>query len=296
LIRSADSDNSPVGREREQAPPGETVQTKPQRSPQEAKVDSMRQPELQNEFHPEDRLEPGAESWVETGMVDHGPKEQPGSPPTISVLLVDGQSLLREMLADRLRREENISVKGTAHDAASAMAAAAQLSPDVVVMDLDSQRRDGTGPLDAIQSACPHLRFVLLGAFVNDGQFEWALTLNGTAYVSKTESFSTVVEAIRTAAAGRAYFSPGLRSRVAIGSTGARLAQPISAPLASLSPRELEILRHIAQGLSKKQIAQLLHISAKTVENHAANLMEKLALHDRVALTRFAIREGLTLP
>jgi DNA-binding NarL/FixJ family response regulator len=259
-------------------------------------VNSMRRSELRFEFYSADRLGPEAGSWVGTGMVDRRPEEQPGPSPTISVLLADGQSLLREMLADRLRREENISVKGTASDPAGALAAAAQLSPDVIVMDLDNQRRDGAAPLDALQSVCPHVRFVLLGAFVNDGQFEWALTLNGAAYVSKVESFPTLVEAIRTAAAGQVYFSPGLRSRVAIGSSGARLAQPISAPLASLSPRELEILRHIAQGLSKKQIAQLLHISAKTVENHAANLMEKLALHDRVALTRFAIREGLTLP
>jgi DNA-binding NarL/FixJ family response regulator len=259
-------------------------------------VNSMRRSEFRFEFYSADRLGPEAGSWLGTEMVDRQADELPAPSPTISVLLVHDQSLLREMLADGLRREEQITVKGTANDPLGALAAAAQLSPDVIVMDLDNQRRDGAGPLDAIQSSCPRVRFVLLGAFVNDGQFEWALTLNGTAYVSKAESFPTMVEAIRTAAAGRVYFSPRLRSRVAIGSNGARLAQPISAPLGSLSPRELEILRHIAQGLSKKQIAQLLHISAKTVENHAANLMEKLALHDRVALTRFAIREGLTLP
>ena len=95
---------------------------------------------------------------------------------------------------------------------------------------------------------------------------------------------------------GGAYFSPEVQSRIVVDAERARLAQTGCTRLSLLTARELNILRHLARGMSKKHVAEQLSISVKTVESHTANLMDKLGIHDRVELARFAIREGLATP
>ena len=92
------------------------------------------------------------------------------------------------------------------------------------------------------------------------------------------------------------YFSPEIQTRLVIDHESVRLDGGNTTRFSTLTPRELEVLRYVARGMAKKEIAQLMDISVKTVENHCGNLMNKLQMHDRVALTRFAIREGLSEP
>ena len=104
------------------------------------------------------------------------------------------------------------------------------------------------------------------------------------------------MDAIRKVARGEVYFSDEVRQRLIVDIDQVRLAQQPRSRIATLTHREREILRHIAQGLSKKEIASKLNLSVKTVETHSSNLMRKLGIHDRVELARFAIREGLAEP
>ncbi len=213
-----------------------------------------------------------------------------------SVLLVDDHVLVLKMLVDRLACEPDIEVVGTVEDARSAVTEAIRLRPDVILMDIDMP---GTSCFDAartIHCQYPMTNLIFLSAFVNDRYVEQALEIEATGYLTKIEPPESVVAAIRAVANGKCYFSPQVQSRIVIGSKCVQLAQPKQSRTSTLSSREEEVLCYVAQGLSKKEIAKVMHISVKTVNNHTSHLMEKLQIHDRVKLARFAIREGLVKP
>jgi len=102
-----------------------------------------------------------------------------------------------------------------------------------------------------------------------------------------------VTKAVRDVAANGVYYSPEVMSRIVVESDGARLVHDKHSRVSQLSPREVEVLRYIARGLTKKEIAAAMQLSVKTIENHSNSVMIKLSIHDRVQLARFAIREGL---
>ncbi|RKY21605.1 MAG: DNA-binding response regulator [Planctomycetota bacterium] len=211
----------------------------------------------------------------------------------IGVLLVDDHALLRESLADRLATEPGLKVLGTASGAEDALELLDELRPDVVLLDIDMP---GTSCFDAarsIRSRQPQARVVFLSAFSNDRYIESALEAHATGYVTKDERPSVVIQAVRSAAADVAYFSPKIQARLVVDTDGLHLTGGSASRSSLLTLRELEVLRQLSRGLSKKEIATLLDLSVKTVSRHAENLMAKLDIHDRVELARFAIREGL---
>lgn len=217
-------------------------------------------------------------------------------PSPITVLLVDDHELIRQTLRDRLNREENLRVLDTVATADEALKTAFADCPDVVVFDIDMP---GLSAFDAARNLCircPDTRIVFLSAYCHDHYIDQALAANARAFVTKTEPVEAVIEAIGAAARNRTYFSPDIRGRLVIGENGPALANRPLSRAATLTPRELEVLRYVAQGLSKKEIANQLSLSTKTVDTHCMNLMKKLDIHSRVELTRFAIREGLTKP
>ena len=107
------------------------------------------------------------------------------------------------------------------------------------------------------------------------------------------EPLDVLVEAVETVAAGATFFSESVRSRLIVEGDRLRLSREHRSPTEDLTPRQLEVLCHLARGLSKKETAREMGIRVKTVDNHCSHLMETLAIHDRVELARFAIREGL---
>lgn len=211
----------------------------------------------------------------------------------ISLLLVDDHALMRRMLADRIACEPDMLVVGTVEDAAAAVAEAIRQRPDIILMDIDMPGVICFDAARTIQELCPKTRIIFLSAFFNDRYIDQALAVEAAGYLTKTEPPESVIAAIRAVAAGKSYFSPQVQSRIVVDSDGTRLAQPKQSRASTLSGRELEVLRYLARGMSKKQIAQTMYISAKTVNNHTAHVMDKLDIHDRVELSRFAIREGL---
>jgi DNA-binding NarL/FixJ family response regulator len=209
------------------------------------------------------------------------------------ILMVDDHALVRQALCDRLARESALEVVGTASTADEAIVIAAEARPDIVLMDIDMPGMICFDAAQRIASNLPEVRLAFLSAFFHDSYIEQALKVRARGYLTKVEPLDTLVAAIHEIARGGVYFSDEVKSRLVLERDGVKLAGAGQTRASTLTKRELEVLRYIARGLSKKEIASTMHLSVKTIENHCNNLMSKLDIHDRVELTRFAIREGL---
>jgi len=212
----------------------------------------------------------------------------------ISLLLVDDHALMREALAARLSAETDMEIVGIVGTADEALAEVERVHPDVVLMDIDMPGVTCFDAARTIRARFPRTRVVFLSAFCHDHYIEQALAVQAAGYLTKTEPLDTVIRAVRSVACGGSYFSPQVQARIVVDTSGTHLARRQRSRISTLTPRELQVLRYIARGLSQKEIASLMQVSPKTVHCHGANLMTKLDIHDRVELARFAIREGLT--
>lgn len=214
----------------------------------------------------------------------------------VRVMVVDDHALVRDVLAGRLAAEPDIEVVGTAPDAGAAVTQAVESTPDVILMDIDMP---GVSPFDAartIRESSPQVKIIFLSAYVNDQYIDQALEIEAQGYLSKQEPAEVVIDAVRRAYHGGTRFSKAVRDRIVLDAGGVRLTPGRTSRLHLLTTREREILGYLANGMPKKEIARLLDISPKTVEKHCDHLMDKLDIHDRVKLARFAIREGLAQP
>lgn len=213
--------------------------------------------------------------------------------PSISVLLVDDHAILREMLDARLACEPDITVAGTVSNAEGAVQAVSHLKPDVIVMDIDMP---GLLPFEAariIASTRPETAVVFFSAFCHDRYIEQALAVGAAGYVSKSEPTDALIDAIRTAASGGAYYSPQVQSRIVAHADGPQLAQQVQTRASTLSQRETEVLGYVCRGLPSKKIAATMRLSVRTVDNKVTQMMSKLGVHNRIDLVRFAFQEGL---
>ena len=211
----------------------------------------------------------------------------------IRVLLADDHALVRTMLGERLQRESCIEVVGVTGTADQALTLAREQKPDVVILDIDMPGASSFEVARTLISERSDVRVLFLSAYMHDHYIEQALQVGAVGYLTKAEPPENVLTAIREVASGGAYFSEDVRRRLVFDADGPRLQRSARSRVSLLSARELEVLRHLARGLSKKEIASLLSVSVKTVEGHTEKLMRKLDIHDRVQLSRFAIREGL---
>lgn len=214
----------------------------------------------------------------------------------ITVLLVDDHALVRNTLSAWLRQTGRFEVVGTAADADTAVTEAIRLQPDVVVMDIDMPGLLAFDAARVIRSRTPGTRILFLSAYFHDRYIEEALNVEASGYIGKGQPPERVAEAIATVASGGVSFAPEVQSRIVIDQSGLHLAGTGRTRTSTLTPRELEVLRYVARGMAKKDIAKTMHLSVKTVDNHCTSLMTKLDIHDRVDLARFAIREGLAEP
>ncbi len=212
---------------------------------------------------------------------------------TISVLLVDDHAMFRETLARALAGETGIRVLGGAGTADEALARVREIQPDIVLMDIDMPGQVCFEAAGAIQAEPPGPRVVFLSAFFNDHYIQRALQIRAWGYIVKSEPAAAVVTAVRRVAAGETYFSPEVQARLVMEGRVPRLEPGPRTRSATLTERELEILRYLARGMGQKQVAHLLEISPHTVHRHVNALMTKLDIHDRVELARYAIREGM---
>jgi DNA-binding NarL/FixJ family response regulator len=209
------------------------------------------------------------------------------------ILLVDDHALLRESLVKTLEAQPEMFVVGSVGDADAAIKEVLRLEPDIILMDIDMPGIICFDAVKRIHLLRKQTRVIFLSAFHHDHYIEQALKVKARGYLTKSEPLENVIKAIQQVAAGRTYFSDEVMDRIVADTHGLRLEKPQCTRTASLTNREVEVLRYLARGLSKKEIAYAMHLSVKSVDGHATRLMSKLTIHDRVELTRFAIREGL---
>lgn len=214
----------------------------------------------------------------------------------ISILIADDHDSLRELLQYRLEDQADMKVVANVGDAETAIQESLAHKPDIILMDIDMPGLSAFDAAERIMARQPDTRIIFFTAFVRDRFIEQALAARAWGYVTKTEGAESVVKAIRNVASGFAYFSPAVQARLVMSPNGPRLTHGDQSFVSTLTPREREILCYIARGMTKKDIADTICVSVKTVDYHTTNLMDKLKIHDRVELTRFAIREGLIEP
>ncbi len=207
---------------------------------------------------------------------------------TVRILVVDDFELVRRTLCERLAREPGFLVVDSAGSVDEARTKALAHAPDVILMDIDLNRVESLPLTLELSAALPATRILMLSALFHDRYIDFVLQHNLAGYVSKQSALDKLLEAVKVVANGGQYYSRDVRERLIEERAGA-----LRTPLAALTPRQREILVHIANGRSKKDVATELRVSVKTVETHCEMMMKKLGLHDRVNLTRYAIREGL---
>jgi DNA-binding NarL/FixJ family response regulator len=211
------------------------------------------------------------------------------------ILLADDHAVVRRGLRLVLDGEPDLEVLAEAGDGAEAVQRALSPEIDLAILDISMPRMTGLQAGRALHRCRPELRILMLSMHQNERYLYEALKSGAVGYVLKTVADRDLVEACRAAMRGERFLYPGaVTPLISEFLRGARNDEPVRED--PLTPRELEVVKLIAESYSTKQIADALTISEKTVDRHRANIFEKLAMHDRVELTRYAIRRGLVEP
>jgi len=192
------------------------------------------------------------------------------------VLIADDHGIVRSGLRLLLERQPDIEVVAEAADGAEARELAIRERPDLAILDVKMPKLTGLQATREIRAQAPEVAILILSMHDEDRYVAEAMKAGASGYVVKTQADTDLVAAIRAVERG----------------------EPFPAPVAqgTLTPREEEIVKLVAEAHTSKEIAAILHLSEKTVENHRANAMRKLGMRDRVELVRYAIRRGLIEP
>ncbi|MBM6622494.1 response regulator transcription factor [Micrococcaceae bacterium RIT802] len=244
-------------------------------------------------------------------------ERQPGDP--ISILLVDDQPLLRMGFRLILEGEEDLTIVGEASDGEEGVALAIESAPDVVLMDVRMPKVDGIEATRRIAEAVPCAKIIILTTFDLDEYAFAGLQAGASAFLLKDVAPADLVNAVRLVASGDAVVAPRITARLletyvrrpgptadgaGTGTGGATTRPPASAPvvterdplLQDLTPRELEVLGAMSEGLSNAEIAHRFFLSEATVKTHVRRILTKLHLRDRVQAVVYAYETGLVVP
>jgi len=209
------------------------------------------------------------------------------------ILLADDHRIMREGLASLLQSQADMEVVQHASDGLEAVNLSRELCPHVVVMDLTMPGMNGIEATRRITNEVPQAKVLCLSAHGDTRFVSAVLDAGATGYLLKDCAFEELVSAIRTVIGNQFYLSPGIAGTLV---EDYKTRRPGSDPSAfsKLTEREREIVQLLAEGHSTKQIAARLHLSVKTVGTHREHIMSKLNVHSLAAVTKYAIREGLT--
>jgi DNA-binding NarL/FixJ family response regulator len=211
----------------------------------------------------------------------------------ISVLLAEDHVVMREGVCALLETGGEFKVVGQAETGMEAVALAAKLRPDVVVMDIAMPGLNGCEATRQIVAQNPAARVLVLSAHSDDEYVVRMVTVGALGFVEKQAPGALLFRAIREVASGKVFFSPGITRLLLRNQRRARERGPDAGSLHdSLTSREEEVLQLVAEGAANKQIAARLGVSIKTVEKHRQQLMNKLDIHETAGLTRYAIASG----
>lgn len=212
----------------------------------------------------------------------------------ITILLAEDHAIVRQGLRSLLIADGKFQVTGEARNGREAVAMAAALQPDVIVMDIAMPLLNGLEATRQILAARPAARVIVLSAHSDDVYVERMNEAGVAGFLEKQSSAEILTKAIYEVAKGNTYFSPSITKRRHNDQGKPRDREGLlKAHSARLTSRECEVLQLVAEGAANKQVAAELGISIKTVEKHRQHLMDKLNIHDTAGLTRYAIAQGV---
>ena len=209
----------------------------------------------------------------------------------ISVLIADDHTIVRSGVRLLLEAETDIRVVGEALNGREALELAESLQPDVVLMDITMPEMDGLEATKEIKTRFPQINVLVLTMHRSDEYFFEMLKAGASGYILKGAKTSELIDAVRIVQQGEIFLYPSMTQKLVQGYI--QLAEWDNEDEPSLSPREKEILRLLAEGYSNKEIAEKLVISPSTVHSHRGNLMDKLGLGNRRELIQYARKRGL---
>jgi DNA-binding NarL/FixJ family response regulator len=210
----------------------------------------------------------------------------------LHILVADDHGVVRAGLRMLLDRQDGMRVVSEAEDGVEAVERALAERPDVAVLDVSMPRMTGLQAAREIKAQAPEIDVLLLSMHDDERYFFEALNAGASGYVLKRAADTDLVDAVRAVARGESFLSPGTENAL----VRAWLDGDSEGPEELLTPRELEVVKLIAEAHTNKEIADVLKLSEKTVESHRANVLAKLGMRDRVELVRYAIRRGLIEP
>lgn len=211
------------------------------------------------------------------------------------VLIAEDHAMFRAGLCALLNASPDLEIVGDVGDGKDAVRLAISLTPDLVMMDLNMPGTHGLGAIAEIKRRAPDIRILVVSMHKTDEYIQEALRNGASGYILKESGPEELLTAIRTVLAGKVFLSPDVSERVVSGLLGAG-SRDVTTPttaLDTLTVREREVLKLVAEGHGNKYIANYLNLSVKTVEKHRSSLMHKLSLRNAAMLTAFAINNGV---
>ncbi|MGI5458212.1 response regulator [Streptomyces sp. CA-249302] len=214
----------------------------------------------------------------------------------IRIVVADDHEIVRVGYAGLLATQPDFTVVGTARDGAEAVRVCREQGPDVVLMDVRMPVMDGIQATARLHSDPDAPRVLVLTTFDLDEHVYDALAAGASGFLLKDVTAERLFEAVRVVAAGEALLAPAITRRLIAEFARIRPKAPARGTLAALTPRETDVLRLLAQGLSNPELAQRLHVGEQTVKTHVSRILSKLGLRDRTQAVVMAYETGLVVP
>ncbi len=212
---------------------------------------------------------------------------------TTKIVIAEDHTLLRDGLQTLLEMQEDFIVAGHAANGREAIQGADEHQPNLILMDISMPKMDGLSAIREIKSRHPEIKILALTVHRDEEYILSAFQAGADGYCLKDAHFEEVLNAIRVVLSGKSYMSTDVSEKVLEGYLEGRKTLKTTSTWESLTQREKEVLKLIAEGHKNAEIADFLCISVKTVNKHRSNLMQKLDLHNASALTAYAIEKGL---
>ena len=211
------------------------------------------------------------------------------------IVIAEDHTILRDSLQSLLEMQDDFTVVGLAAHGLEAVQCADAFQPDIILMDISMPKMDGLSAIREIKQRHPEIKILTLTVHRDEEYILAAFKAGADGYCLKDAHFDEVLNAIRIVLSGKSYMSPEVSEKVLEGYLEGRKTLKTGSSWNSLTQREKEVLKLIAEGHKNAEIADFLCISVKTVNKHRSNLMQKLDLHNASALTAYAIEKGLVV-
>jgi DNA-binding NarL/FixJ family response regulator len=211
----------------------------------------------------------------------------------IRIMIADDHALVREGIAAFLKMSDAYEIVAEASDGVEAIEAAKKHKPDIVLMDISMPKLGGLEATIELKKNNPAVKILVLTQYEDTVYIRRFLKAGASGYLLKTAVGADLITAIESITAGKVYIHPSIASNLVDGYLGVQKGEPVEDPYERLTDREKQVLKLIAEGYTHKEMADILSISVKTAVTHQTNLCEKLGIHVRAGLIKFAIQKGI---